>query len=141
MRKRKTKRRTRIGSSARFLLLAGLVLPMSPAALPHPAGAEKHAANSAYVLVAGTVFRDPGFALPGAEVAVSTVLPPDSHQKAKKWKAISDNRGEFALRLPPGSVQYTVSVTCKGFGSDRKTVSVEGQDRVDVTFVLQPESK
>ena len=138
MKRKKRRRRTKIGSS--LLLLAG-VWCCAPG-LPRPAeAATKHARPGEYVLVAGTVFRDPGFALPGAEVTVASVPPPDSHQKLRKWKATSDNRGEFAIRVPPGAVQYTVSVTCKGFGSAQKTVSVEGQDRTDVTFVLEPEPK
>lgn len=136
--KRKKKRRTKIGSS--LLLLAGALCV--GAGLPPPAeAAAKHVRPGEQVLVAGTVFRDPGFALPGAEVTVSSVTPPDSRQKPRKWKAISDNRGEFAIRVPPGAVQYTITVTCKGFGSAEKTVSVEGQDRADVTFLLEPEPK
>ena len=56
-------------------------------------------------------------------------------------EAVSDARGEFVFRVPPGPTHYTVTVHAKGYQSQRKTVSVQDQERVEVTFQLERESK
>ena len=122
----------RIGSS--LLLVATLLIPAVR-------GGDKRTAVS-YALVAGTVFREPGFALAGAEV----VLVPDSAGgqtpgKIKKMEARSDARGEFAFRVPPVPMRYTIRVSAKGYQPEEKSVSVEGEQRADATFLLRAESK
>jgi hypothetical protein len=89
-----------------------------------------------FAIVGGTVFRDPGFALPGAEV----LLEPESG-KGKKQKAISDARGEFAFRVPTVESSYRVSVKAKGYRGQSSVVKVSGEQRFEATFNLQPESK
>src|SRR5579871_343544 len=74
-----TTRRTRTGSR---LLLAVCLF----AAVCLGAGKKKTEPDA---IVAGTVFRDPGFSLPGAAVT----LVPKANPKAKKQQAISDARG------------------------------------------------
>jgi hypothetical protein len=130
--KRKTKK-TRIGSS--------FVLALALAALA--SGADKKRAPEPYGILAGTVFREPGFALPGAEV---TALSDDSELarnalKRKKLSAVSNARGEFAFRVPTAAARYTVKAAAKGYQAQEKTVSIEGEQRVDVTFTLRAESK
>lgn len=127
------KRKRRSGTSLMVLLLA-CVLPA--------AAAQKKAVPRSYALVAGTVFQESGYALPNAGV---TLIPEpqgdNARAKVKKLDAISDARGEFVFRVPPGSTQYTLKVAAKGFQPAQKSVSVQGEERVDVTFQLQPESK
>ena len=121
----------RIGSS--ILLLAAVV----NGAL----AAEKRKVEP-YGLVAGTVFREPGFALAGA--AVTVVPNPEQGQapvKIKKLQAFSDARGEFAFRVPPVPMRYTVHVTAKGYQAQEKSVSIAGEERTEATFELHPESK
>ena len=95
-----------------------------------------------YSIVGGTVFRDPGFALPGAEVTITPKLADGSQIKLKITHVISDDRGEFAFRVPPTAAKYTVKATARGFRSDEKITQVDFEgERVDVTFLLEPESK
>lgn len=91
-------------------------------------------------MVGGTVFREPGFALPGAQVTLSAGSD-GAQSNIKKSTAITDARGEFAFRVPTAGRQYTVRATSKGYSSQQKQVSVEGEQRVDATFTLSPESK
>ena len=122
----------RIGSS--------LVLLIALAMVAAYAGEKKGAAP--YALVAGTVFREPGFALSGADVIV--VPNPADRQvpvKIKKLEARSDARGEFAFRVPPVPMRYTIRVSAKGYQPEEKSVSVEGEQRADATFTLRAESK
>jgi hypothetical protein len=115
-----------------LLLLVAAVLP----------AAQKNRQNESapYAVVAGTVFRDPGFAIPGAEVILAPVPGTSAASKIKKQKEIANGRGEFAFRVPPGPIDYNITATAKGFNALEKKVTVYDQERVDVTFVLEPSS-
>src|SRR5262249_1815475 len=115
--------------------VAGLLLGI---ALLAPAQTRKATKKEIpHAVVAGTVFRDPGFAQPGATVTVSKKDAPGK----KLDQAVSDARGEFAFRLPPGPVTYVVTATLKGFKPDRLEFPVEGEEQVNATLLLVPESK
>lgn len=103
------------------------------------AASGKKKAPEPYSLVGGTVFREPGFALPGAEVTLSVFG--DAEPNIKKSTATSDSRGEFVFRVPTAAKRYLVQVTHKGYSPQQKQVSVEGEQRVDATFTLIPESQ
>ena len=91
----------------------------------------------AYAVIAGTVFRGDGFSLPGASV---TLTAKDA-LKRKKRQAVSDARGEFAFRVPAGAGSYIVKAAAKGFQAIEKEATVAGEERVEVTLLLAPESK
>ncbi len=92
-------------------------------------------------MIAISVFREPGFAVAAATVQLAPAGGENSGFKAKAMKGVTDARGEFAFRVPPLPAQYTVTVTAKGLKSQQKPVSVHGEERVDATFMLEPESK
>jgi Carboxypeptidase regulatory-like domain len=123
--RRRTKR-TRIGSNG----LLGLVL--CAVALC----AQKRA-DTAYALLAGTVFDQRGFSVAGASV----VLTADGPSKLKKQEATTDARGEFAFRVPPGKTTWRLRVSRKGFENIEKTGEIDGEGRKDVTIELSAESK
>ena len=91
-----------------------------------------------HAVVGGSVFRDPGFALPGAEVVLEERTETDQKPHLKPMKAVSDDRGEFAFRVPPVEGKYLLKVSAKGYAPQQKEAEVSGQERVDVNFVLQP---
>jgi hypothetical protein len=134
---RRRKKRKRIGISQ--LLITLLLLA---ALLPANAKEKKKPALEAYGLVGVSVFRDPGIALPNAEVT----LAPSPQQEAapvklKKMQGTTDSRGECVFRVPTAAISYTVKVNAKGYHAEEKPVKAEGEVRVDVTFVLHEESK
>jgi hypothetical protein len=141
MRKKK-KRKKRIGISLTAISLTGTSLILLLAALLPAAAAKKKPALDVYALISGSVFQESGYALPDATVTL-TAEPPSGGQfvKAEKMEAVSDARGEFIVRVPPGPVHYAIVVAAKGYQSLRKSVAVEGQERVEVTFQLERESK
>jgi hypothetical protein len=95
-----------------------------------------------YAIVSGTVFHEPGLALPGADVTITPELADGSQLKLKITRAISDDRGEFAFRVPATPAKYKVKASAKGFQADVQTAEVTGEgERVDVTFLLETESK
>jgi hypothetical protein len=90
-------------------------------------------------VVAGTVFRDPGFALPRAEVTLTLQPSQDSQKKkAKPRKLLSDSRGEFAFYVTPEKATYVLTVKAEGLETQQKTVMLSGgPDRVDTYFNLK----
>ena len=122
-----TTRRMRTGSK---LLLAVCLC----AAVGLGAGKKKTEPDA---IVAGTVFRDPGFSLPGATVTLVSRADP----KARKQQAVSDARGEFAFHVPAAPAGYIIKVSLKGFRPEEKEAAVGAEGRADVTFTLVPESK
>jgi Carboxypeptidase regulatory-like domain len=116
--------------------LWGCVLLLFAAGLPPLKGDAPHA------VVAGTVFRENGFALPGAAVTLAVKDAPGvPRKKIKQLQSVSDGRGEFAFRVSPGAATYVVGASLKGFQSVEKEASVAGEERVEVTLVLPAESK
>lgn len=125
--KRKRRTRTRIGSLLLALLFAQVCL-----------GGEKPAkAASAYALISGTVFREPGFALPAVDITLEPA-PAEKTSKMKKMKAVSDRRGEFVFRVPAAPMRYSLSFRAKGLAEESRFVSIQGEERQDVFVTLKP---
>jgi hypothetical protein len=100
--------------------------------------AEQKKEQAPYALVAGTVFRDPGLALPGAKVVLTLRGDP----KAKKLAEEETNyRGEFVFRVPQSEATYVVKASMKGYHPEEKEATISGPERIDVNLVLSPESK
>jgi len=145
---RTKKRKKRIGtrltgtSLIRTCLIRTSVVLLAAALLPVVAAAKKKPALDTYAVISGSVFQESGYALPDA--AVTLVAEPASGGaavKPQKMEAVSDDRGEFIFRVPAGPMNYAIVVAAKGYRSSRKSVMVEGQERVEVTFQLDRESK
>jgi hypothetical protein len=139
--KRRRNPKKRIGTS-RWALGALFLVSL----LPLAAAPKKKPALDTYAIVSGSVFTDGGYALPGADVTVAPEVPGDGSssgalKKTKPIETVSDARGEFVVRVPPGPMHYLVTVGARGYQSQQKTVSVADQERVEVTFQLEPQSK
>lgn len=109
-----------------------------------PAAEKKNKTGESYSVVAGTVFREPGLALPGVEVTLTPAAEDNAEKPSRKVKKLSfmtNTRGEFAFRLPSGKSRYTVAAVLKGFKTQKKNVETGPDERVDVTFTLVAESK
>ena len=88
-------------------------------------------------MIAGTVFRDPGFAQPGATVSLALKSAPTK----KLQHQISSPRGEFTFRVPAGPNHYLVTATLKGFQTAREEIEIQGEEQINATLLLVPESK
>ena len=89
-------------------------------------------------VIAGSVFRDPGYALPEATV---TLLLRDDPKHKKLTQQQTTFRGEFAFHVPSNPAVYVVKASARGYRSEEKEASVTGPDRIDLTFTLEPETK
>lgn len=122
------KRKTRIGASllALFLCLC----------LPRPGLGDQ---SPEPAVIAGTVFRDPGFALPGAEVELVPISPAAGKKKPKPKSVRTDARGEFAFQLSPEPGEFKVTARAKGFQPEERVVKLSGgPERHDVYLTLKP---
>lgn len=121
-------------------LAAALLLLCLFAAPPVAVGKDQRLETS-YAVVAGTVFRESGLSLPGAEVELSAEDQTQKSHRQKRTKLITDARGEFAFRVPAVAAAYKLIVKAAGYQAQEKPVSVAGEERVDVFFRLEPASK
>lgn len=102
----------------------------------------KQKADEPYAVVGGTVFRESGLSLAGAEVTISPdPQPGQTPVKIREPKAVSDHRGEFAFRVPVTAMRYKVTAKLKGFEPRQKSIDIEGEQRADVTLILSAVSK
>ena len=127
-----TRRKSR---SALVFLLP--VLCLAQICLVQTIGAQAKQKDGPDAVIAGTVFRDPGFAQPGASVALALKSAP-----AKKLQhQISSPRGEFTFRIPAGPNRYLITATLKGFQAASEEIEIQGEEQINATLLLVPESK
>jgi len=121
-------------------LLALLVLLFAVPLLVS-AGKPKKKSADLFALIAGSVFKEPGYALPGAQVLLEPEVEEANGVSFRPQKVVTDARGEFAFRVPPVEAKYTLKVSAKGLKGEIKKVETRGgEERVDATFLLAPAS-
>ena len=110
--------------------------------LPSPAASAKKKKKVITGVIAGTVFQRSGFTLKRARVTV-TPIPADGSKPPKKQikHAVTDDRGEFAVRVPGQGLRYNVRVEADGWQAAEREVAVTWDQRVDVSFRLKPEPR
>ena len=69
------------------------------------------------------------------------VLALKSAPTKKLQQAISSPRGEFTFQVPAGPNTYLVTATLKGFQTAREEIEIQGQEQINATLLLVPESK
>jgi hypothetical protein len=131
----KRTKKTRIGSSLAALAIAALFcVPASVAAKKE----KSKETQAAFALIAGSIYRPPGFALPGVEVKLVPESSESQNVKLKKAEAVTDARGEFAVRVPAVPAKWRVDVKVNGYRHEQRSVSVTGEQRVDLSIILEP---
>ena len=115
--------------------LCGLVILGSGANL-----VAKEKESEPFALLMGSCFHGEGFSLPGAKIQVEIQPEEGKHSKVKKWQTVSDNRGEFALRLPAGRHSFLIKASREGFTPLEKTVSFVQDERQDIILKFELDS-
>ena len=95
-------------------------------------------ASAPFAMIAGTVYRPPGFAMPGAEVIITPEATESGGGKVKKVETVTDARGEWVVRVPPVPAKWRVDVKIKGYRPEQRSVSVTGEQRIDLSIILEP---
>ena len=117
---------------ARHAFLSPLLTAVVLASGKKPKEKEKKLA----AVIAGTVFREPGFAVAGVEIELVEIR--GDGKKPKPRKAVTDSRGEFAFSVPPEEQKYKVKASAKGLQPEEKEATAAPGARVDVFFTLKP---
>lgn len=100
--------------------------PPAESATP-PSGKNTHHLDD--FLIRGTVFNDKALSLPGAQLHIKR-----AGDKKHHWDTYTNSRGEFAIRVPPGS-DYEVVVQSKGFADAAQQVDAKnGLSEEDMVF-------
>lgn len=131
MKRKKTTTKTGANAIRRSILAALVSLGLIGAEKKKP---EKEKKLSA--VIAGTVFRDPGFAIAGAEIELIEIRA--DGKKAKSRKTVTDGRGEFAFPVPAIEQKYKVKASAKGLQPEEKETASTPGARIDVFFTLKP---
>ena len=102
------------------------------------AAGDKKKSSDPGSVIAGTVFRSPGYVLP--EATVTLVRRGDPKHK-KLAEMTTSFRGEFVIHVPAAPDVYVVKASARGFLPEEKEASVTGPDRIELMFTLEPEKK
>jgi hypothetical protein len=107
--------------------------PTPPPDTPAPAESTRQPAKNKHhvdeFLIRGTVFNDKALSLPGAQLHIKR-----TGDKKHHWDTYTNSRGEFAIRVPPGS-DYEVMVQSKGFADAAQQVDAKnGLSEEDMVF-------
>lgn len=87
-------------------------------------------------LLFGTVFQDSHLALPGAKVVAYEETKPK-----KKYRAVTNYRGEFRIRVPAGDAAYVLEASAPRFAQARRTVQVYGIEKTTANLILKSRKK
>ena len=118
------------------LALAGIVFFAGMAPAYEWAGVPQSSSSSHVhdFVIFTTVFTEQGFALPGARVRVRR-----ADEKKFRWEAMSDRRGEVAVRVPQDA-NYEMMVEARGYKMQTQKVDATDGNRADLTIRMEPQS-
>lgn len=104
----------------------------APVATPSKPGKQKYSHANDY-LIRGTVFNEKALSFPGVQLRIRL-----AGEKKFRWESYTDSRGEFAVRVPQGSM-YEMVVRMKGFEEQTRTIDAKnGGDADNIVFRMQP---
>jgi hypothetical protein len=86
-------------------------------------------------LIIGTVFNENALSFPGVQVRVRV-----SGEKKFKWETYTNSRGEFAVRVPPGS-EYEVVTHVKKYADQTQNVDAKVDVQQRLSIKLEPQNQ
>jgi hypothetical protein len=121
--------------------LSLLLCACAVVAAPVPAPQNNSAAKD-YALIVGTVWGPDERPVAGIPITIRRAT-----DKKPKWELVSDRRGEFAQRVPPGKMDYIIQANIKvpkGQPKPEVIATIEDNERKDVGLhltTLEPNKK
>jgi hypothetical protein len=119
---------------ALWMLLLGRGIPMAAAFSPPQSTSHKSPAAQDYALIFGTVWGPNDRPVGGISIKIRRAT-----DKKPKWELVSDNNGEFAQRVPAGTMDYVIQAdikTPKGQPKPEITVQISDNERKNVGIHL-----
>jgi hypothetical protein len=98
----------------------------------------RHVPHLDAFLVRGTVYDEKSLSLPGAQLRVKR-----RGERKYRWTTVSNSRGEFAIRIPPGS-DYELLTQAKDFTDNTAAIDAKSQsseDNMVIRMARPPERK
>ena len=94
-------------------------------------------------LVRGAVFDARGASLAGVQVKLMRIPSVEQEKQGKRVQSLTreyttNNRGEFAFRLPSGRARYQLTATLVGYKPETKVVEVNENESAPLAFSLEP---
>lgn len=136
--------KTKTAKTARTKKTSGklALFVLAAAAFCGPAALAADKKPESYAVILATVFRETGHAFGGVEVTLAAApaeaAPPGKPPKPPKpQKLVTSPRGEAVFRVPAMAMRYTLTVKPKGYKPLTKGVSIQGDERQDVNFLLE----
>lgn len=96
-----------------------------------PAAAQRRPSEPTALLF-GTVFQGSYLALPGARVVAWAEANP-----RKKYRAVTNYRGEYRIRVPAGDATWVLEASAPRFVGARRTVQVYGIEKSTANLILE----
>lgn len=93
---------------ALWMLLLGGGIPVAAAFSSPQSTSRKSTAAQDYALIFGTVWGPDGHSVAGIPIKIRRAT-----DKKPKWELVSDNNGEFAQRVPAGTMDYIIQADIK----------------------------
>jgi hypothetical protein len=132
------RRSTLAARIARLLLLVACGISVMAAYSSPQSTSHKSPAAQDYALIFGTVWGPNDRPVGGVPIKIRRAT-----DKKPKWELVSDNNGEFAQRVPAGTMDYIIQAdikTPKGQPKPEITVQISDNERRNVGLHL-PESE
>jgi hypothetical protein len=118
-----------------FAVCAALVLVCAALVAPLPlTAAQQQEKSKDYALIFGTVWGPDSRPVAGIPLKIRRAI-----DKKAKWELVSNSRGEFAQRVPPGAQDYIIQAdikTPKGQPKPEIIVKIVDNERQDVSLHL-----
>jgi hypothetical protein len=119
---------------ALWMLLLGSGAPVAAAFSSPQSASNKSAAAQDYALIFGTVWGANDRPVGGIPIKIRRAT-----DKKPKWELVSDRNGEFAQRVPAGTMDYVIQAdvkTAKGQPKPEITVQISDNERKNVGLHL-----
>ncbi len=87
--------------------------------------------SAPHAVLFGTVFNESHLALQGARIVAF-----DQARPKKKYRSVTNHRGEYHIRVPAGDATFVVSATAPKFARAERTVRVWGVDKSTANLIL-----
>lgn len=127
-------RRVALAGFAMLLLMVFGAQVSAASFFPPEPAPQKPSATQDYALIIGTVWGPDNRPVAGVPIKIRRAT-----DKKVKWELVSDNRGEFAQRVPPGTQDYIIQADIKvpkGQPKPEITVQIDNNERKDVGIHL-----
>jgi Carboxypeptidase regulatory-like domain len=105
----------------------------SPPATERSSTSKSKRSHANGLLLRGTVFNQRGLAMGEVKLRIRR-----ANEKKSRWETYTNSRGEFAIRVPPGS-DYEMQAESKGFEKQTRAIAAKDSSGDEkIIFHLEP---